>query len=499
MAGSGRAVWAVWVGLGLWAGCTGDLSRDLTGASPGDSLEDGGGTSNRAAGASNAGQGTGSESGNNTGSSNGNTGAADGDGGGGSNTSSGPNMPDPPPACSESLAKRSLNTDLSSLAGSVAQCGSFAEGGRMPAPHPCARIAAAEDGTLRFAYADGSGTVHVRSIDATGSLFGNELMVDGNDVRGMVAHADGVAMLIARGIKLYLVRLDAEGESVFDVLVEGADDTGVSGARFLDSGLRAGDLDWNGTEYTVYAAIKQNFGSKGTHQGDMLTAFDAKGQRNKNGWDWGCSHSLDLRLAHGMGQLAPICQADVYPKPGLIARNNRQLVATPDLTGGGGSIGSGYASQARAALIGGAVGDGDGVFVSFASDDTEKRASRDIGVLRFTANEVGPKIWLGSLADTQITWAPDLMRFGKNLLVYWETSTVGSGNAADYTGHLMELTPTGEATATTADIASGSEGTGPFALRARDVPAVSIPGGDAAFLTAPTQGALSLVRLRACK
>lgn len=410
-----------------------------------------------------------------------------------------PNDPLPPPACSASLAERTTITDLSDLAGNVASCASFAEGGRFSAPHPCARLAGAPDGTLRFAYADKSDAIHVQAIDAAGERFGVDLTVPGDDVRGLFAHADGVALLVARGNTLSIVRLDQQGKVVFEQKVEGADDVQVSGARFLDDGLRGGALDWDGTRYTVYSSIKQNFGSQGTHQGDVLTFYDATGKRStKDGWDWGCSHSLDLRLAPGMGLLSPICQADAYPKPGIIARN-RQIVATPDLTGEGGVIYSGYAAQPRAALLGGAVADGDGVFASFASNDANKRATRDIGVVRFDAKSTGTKVWHSTLEKEQIAWSPDLMRYGKNLLLYWETSTVGNQKADGYAGHLMELTSTGAATSTSVDIAASAAGTGPFKLRARDVPAVSVPGGDAAYLAAPTAAALSIVRLRACE
>lgn len=495
MARSQAIVRVMWAGLSVCAwGCTGDVARmrggsDL-GAASGDPDEGKTGSGNLPS----------DEATEEGGAQPGTDGEGTSAGSGNMPDGLGPSDPPPPPACDESLADRSLATDLSSLAADVAQCGSFAEGGRMAAPHPCARVAGAADGTLRFAYADKSGVVHVVGIDAAGKLFGSELTVPGDDVRGLVVHDDGVALLVARGIKLYLVRLTAAGDTSFEVMVEGADDTGEAGARFLDLGLRAGALDWDGKLYTVYAAIKQNYGPQGTHEGDVLTSFDAQGTRNdQGGWDWGCSHSLDLRLAPGMGKLAPICQADVYPKPGIIARNSRQLVATPDLTGGGGAIWSGYASQPRAALLGGAVADGDSVFISFASDDAGSRATRDIGVLRFGESSIGSKVWHSALPADQIAWSPELMRFGKNLLLYWETSAVEDSSAESYVGHLMELTPEGAATSTTTQIPAGETGAAPFTLKARDVPAVSVPGGDAVYLASPTATSLSVVRLRSCE
>jgi hypothetical protein len=357
------------------------------------------------------------------------------------------------------------------------------------------QLAGAADGTLRFAWTDRTQQVHVIRIDAAGQRYGAEITTPGEDVRALFAHDDGdVAVLVRRDIRLILRRLGPDGAMRFETVLVGAEGMATEGTRWADMTIRGAAIAWDGTRYTVYMTVKGNWGARGVHEGDLLANVSAAGMRMSGGWNWGCSHSLDLRLVRGAGTtLAPFCLSDSYPRPGLIFNNRTLVVEAPPLAPAG-TIGSGYVARPEVPLLGGVVADGTGYLMLFASNTM--RPARDVAILRFEGTTAAPRRWLTALASGA-TWAPDLMRLGTNLLAYWETSPTMAGNMRVAT--LQELDPTGAPRGAAVTMNQGDRAA-PLAFRGWEVPAISVPNGDAAWVGLQgANGVLRVVRVRACR
>jgi hypothetical protein len=65
--------------------------------------------------------------------------------------------------------------------------------------------------------------------------------------------------------------------------------------------------------------------------------LNADGSAAGGGWGWGCSHSMDERLADGPSGLVPICISDCYPGKGIYFRHNAaQITEDPQANCAGG-------------------------------------------------------------------------------------------------------------------------------------------------------------------
>lgn len=389
-----------------------------------------------------------------------------------------------PPSCSAPLAARAIVTDLSDVM--PASCASF----RPPTTSSvlCMRIAGARDGSVRFAYADQRGMVRVLTIDALGRRGAGELRTMGEDVRAVYAHEGGdVSVLVKRGIVLALVRFAADGRVLSDQGVIGTMGMSAEGTRWADNALRAAAIEQSGANTTYYSSVSGNFGARGIHQGDQLRHVSPSGMIQAGGWDWGCSHSFELRLASGpMGQAA-VCVSDAYPSPGIVLNNRTVLVPEPAWNPGGG------VRRVIVPLLGGVVPDGNGFFLSFASADG--RAARDVAILRFEGTTAATRRWFTTGAANNLAFQPDLMRLGTGMLAYWEWLAGSEASA-----HLQELDATGAPVGAPLRLLA-TDASHALAFRGGEVPAISIPGGDAAWVgyRSGTSGPLRLVRMRACR
>lgn len=332
-------------------------------------------------------------------------------------------------------------------------------------------LAPLPDGSARVAWSGSDGAVHVTQLDANLQRVGPDFVVPGTDCRGLVAHADGhVVVLVRRAEKMALVRLAPDGTVVFDLTLIGDTAQTESGAKFINNWGHEGRMVWTGKSYALYFGHAMNWGAQGVHQGDLLTEVNTSGATVGGGWNWGCSHSLDVRLAHDGQNLIPVCLSDCYPQKAILYNHYGTLRAEP--TGDCG----GY-SQAR---LGGLVAaPGGGFFLSFVSP--EGRTTRDVGVLK--ADALGSPQWTKWLTNTAADeQAPHLARYGTRMLATWRDAAATQVAVVDLEGELLEgPVPV------------------PVELAARD-DLSTFPDGDVAWAHAwDDMTRLKVVRVRACE
>jgi hypothetical protein len=294
-------------------------------------------------------------------------------------------------------------------------------------------LATSPDGRSKIAWTDGK-SAHVTPLTATGERAAPDIVVDGSEVKGFVAHDDGSALLVRRGDAMVFVRLDEAGTATATLGIVGNESHTTDGSRWIDDWPHQGRLAWSGTQYGAYFGQTGNFGSQGNHQGDHYSLITPDGQLAKGGWDWGCSHSLDERLAHNGTVWAPVCAADTYPPTGFYFNNKTKISDEPTITNVGGT-----------AKLGGLVGAADGFYMTFTSPTG--RASSDVGFIKFS-NTGAPsgKVFLTDTASVQESWA-HLAKYGDRLLVGWQSGSQLMIASIDTAGAIVE-----PAVATTASI-----------------------------------------------
>ncbi len=262
--------------------------------------------------------------------------------------------------------------------------------------------------------------IHLTPLDEDDQRDGADWVVQGSEIRGLVTHSDGgVALLVGRPPGMFLVRLDAQGETMWETQLFGQNGQ-RAGSKYIVEWPRESRLLWDGRQYAAYVGHTNNFGAQGEHQGDLLWFFDGEGAKLEveDGWDWGCSHSLDLRLAHNGQRLGPVCLSDAYPSKGFhLNHNEKELRKEPtgDGSGRSGARLGGWVPLRR-----------DGFLLSFASPTGRPGGLRDIGMLRVDSDGgVGPVTWLTS-SEGVAEDGPHLASYGRNFLAGWtvETSTI---------------------------------------------------------------------------
>jgi len=161
---------------------------------------------------------------------------------------------------------------------------------------------------------------------------GDDLVVEGTQIFGIAASETDVAVLVSRAPDfMTFVRLDMAGVELARTDLVGGGDHATIGVEwfgeFAQTGRMVGLPD--GT-YAAYHALHRRWPDNIGHQGDTLRLLAADGSPLGGGWGWGCSHSMDQRLAVAPnGFLAPICIADCYPGKGIYF-NHQAAQITPD-------------------------------------------------------------------------------------------------------------------------------------------------------------------------
>jgi len=351
-------------------------------------------------------------------------------------------------------------------------------------------------GTTWVGWPDTAGNVHLTPLDADEQRSGPDVVVQGDEIRGLVAHDDGLALLVvdepvvcAAGIAecshpaspvaehstLSLVRLGAEGQELWRKALVGAAGMGAR-SKWIDWQPHESRLAWDGRRYAAYIGHTYNTGGSGTHQGDLLWYFDEDGTQvdADEGWDWGCSHSLDVRLAWNASRFGPVCLSDLYPTKAFHFNHREQEIRKEP---------SGDAQGGSEARLGGLVATRDGFMMSFASPRGGSTSMRDIGVLRI-ANDasIGAITWLTTTSDVGED-GPHLAAYGTGLLATWAAGGEHLALELDAAGK-----PSGEPTALGARIAPKDDLLG------------NLPGGDVLWATVgPQPGVLRVARLDYCQ
>jgi len=208
---------------------------------------------------------------------------------------------------------------------------------------------------VAWAAADG---IHVTPLDAADGRAGADLVVAGTQVFGVAATADDIALLISRAPDyMTFVRIDFAGTELGRADLVGGGDHGVEGTEWFNEFARTGRLVARGDgSYAAYHALHRHWPDGVGHQGDTLRLLDGSGGALGGGWGWGCSHSMDQRLAIGPTGLIPICISDCYPGKGIyFNHNDQQITADPAANCAGG-----YSTE-----LGGLVPVADGFFLAY--------------------------------------------------------------------------------------------------------------------------------------
>jgi len=330
-------------------------------------------------------------------------------------------------------------------------------------------------GTLWVGWPDDQGTVHLTPLDDELQRIGDDLTVAGDEIRGLVAHDDGLALLVVKEPVMSFVRLEQDGTERWRKDLVGTGGQG-SGASWIDFWPHESRLAWDGRRYAAYVGHTHNFGGRGTHQGDLLWYFDEDGERTTpdEGWNWGCSHSLDVRLAWNAVRFGPVCLSDAYPTKAFHFNHEEKEIRREPSGDGAGS------SDAR---LGGLVATREGFVMSFASPQGSPSRSTDVGVLRIGNDaSVSAVTWLTDTPDVHED-GPHLAAYGTGLLATW----------TDGGAHLAQMlsaagAPEGEPVALPASIAPKDDLLG------------GLPGGDVVWAArGPRPGVLRVVRLDYCQ
>ena len=271
------------------------------------------------------------------------------------------------------------------------------------------------NGRLRVAWSDGA-AIHLTPLDAGLARAGADLTVAGQKLRGFVAHEDGrAAVVLVRADAVLLVGFDAAGAKQFETVVVGPGDPTLAGSKWVDSWGDQARLVWDGARYALYLGHTQFWGPQGKHQGDLLRLYGADGTLASGMWEWGCSHSLDLRLVADGATLYPVCLSDCYPEKAILLNHYTKLRDEP--TGAC----NGYSN----ATLGGLAADpGKGAALTFVSD--EGRQGHDVGFVAFDASGTKKASrWLTDTPGVEESSA-HLARYGGDFLAAWSVAGQGA-------------------------------------------------------------------------
>ncbi len=284
-----------------------------------------------------------------------------------------------------------------------------------------------QNGTSQVAWLGSDNLAHITPLTAADTRGGPDTSTAADEIRGFVAHDDGNAVMIVRGDEMALVRLDSSGGVTFDVTLVGNNNHTREGDEWISDWTHEGRLAFDGGKYAVYFGLTRNWGaSEGEHQGDMLGFINTDGSGAGGGWDWGCSHSMDVRLSHNGTRFGPLCISDCYPGKGIYFNHNTR-VSTEDGSCGG----------STAAEFGGMVPNHNGGFLlTFASKTN--RPSYDVVFIPLDGNgSPGTKVFLTDTPSVN-ELNVHLALYGPDLLVFWHEGSRHLMARMDRTGTLLE-------------------------------------------------------------
>lgn len=209
------------------------------------------------------------------------------------------------------------------------------------------------------AWSSSDGKIHITPLDANDQRAGDDLMVDGTKVFGVTASASDIALLVSRPPDyMTFVRIDNKGAMLATTNLVGGGDHAVIGTEWFGEFAQTGRLVMQSDgSYAAYHALHRRWPDNIGHQGDTLRLLDASGAALGGGWGWGCSHSMDQRLATGPGKnLVPVCIADCYPGKGIYFNHNAAKITDDP----GANCAGGYSTK-----LGGLVANDAGFFLVY--------------------------------------------------------------------------------------------------------------------------------------
>lgn len=213
------------------------------------------------------------------------------------------------------------------------------------------------DGSV-VAWAGTDGSVHVLQLDANDMQVGMEVSVEGTGVFGVAASANDIALLVSRNPDyMTFHRIDNTGKTLAKADLVGGGNHKVQGVEWFGEFARTGRLVLQSDgKYAAYHALHRLWPDNIGHQGDTLRILNADGSPAGGGWGWGCSHSMDERLAVGPAGLVPICISDCYPGKGIYFRHDAAKITDDPQANCAGD----YSTQ-----LGGLVAVTDGFFLVY--------------------------------------------------------------------------------------------------------------------------------------
>ena len=258
--------------------------------------------------------------------------------------------------------------------------------------------------------------ITLQRIDAASARFGSPISIPGDGLWGVAASDTAYAALVSRSDELVIA--SPTGTVTHEQRLMGAVPHTVTNNEWFGDLLRAGRLDWTGSRWITYSTVQRLWPDGIAHYGDTLRAFVAAGTPDSTYWSWGCSHSIDVRLAHdATGAPTPVCSADCYPGKGVFYDHNTQVFMDP----------SGNCAGSVAQHLGGVVPVASGSWVAWTS--AEGRGSQDPAIALVAASVMTP-IWLSS--DPADASDMHLAAFEGGMIAAWNEG--GSGHIVRLSG-----------------------------------------------------------------
>ena len=231
---------------------------------------------------------------------------------------------------------------------------------------------------LVVSYTDTTQNVHLLTIASDFHTLLSNHVIPGKDCRGLFAFSNGsIAVLIRRGScsgscsycgppgpcppgdGMWFVLIQPNGTIITNQQIDD---------RIYDFSLGGGRLAFGSTSnssnniaplyeayYKVHSISQMCEVLQPGHEGDTLKAFVNPPFSSNNsfnptapvpppGWCWGCSHSMDIRIAVNpiIQDIATVCISDAYPYQGLIFKGQTLIYKFPGFSNGAttGGLGS---------------------------------------------------------------------------------------------------------------------------------------------------------------
>ena len=272
-------------------------------------------------------------------------------------------------------------------------------------------FAAAGPDNGAFVASQDDGGIRVIQTSSDGSVLETHNF-DGDEIYGLAANDSAFGLLIFRQPDiLALLIADHDGSVIEDTTLIGDVDQTEQGSQWFGNLIRDGRLTDTTDGWAAYYTVQQLWPDGVAHYGDQLRTFEADGTPAFSGWDWGCSHSMEVRISHNDDRLGPLCASDCYPTKGVhFNHNGGELWSDEE----GSDCAGGYGTS-----LGASVPINDGFWLSFTA--TDDRDSHDVAIAQIDGFSVGDTLWLTD--DDVDAEHLNTAVYDADLLVAWTTGS----------------------------------------------------------------------------